>query len=320
MTLSERTEAVKVRAAELGFDACGVASADPPDPEDRLGAWLAAGHHAGMAWMAATKDIRQDVRKKLPGARSVVVTARNYYAPRPEAGDGTGRVSRYAWGRDYHRVLRRPLRELARHIEEMEEGTACYRCIDSGPMLERAWAARAGVGWIGKSGLVLREGLGSWFFIGCIATTTELVPDAPVKERCGSCTACTDACPTGAIAAPGVVDSNRCISYHTIENRGSVAADLSRRFRDWVFGCDVCQDVCPWNRDAATTSEPDFLPRPGHAHPNLDELAAMDETAFREAFAGSPILRAKQAGMARNAATARANRGRAAGRRNGSAD
>jgi epoxyqueuosine reductase len=308
LTLRERTESVKARAAELGFDACGVASAaPPPDPEGRLGAWLAAGYHAGMAWMAATKDLRLDVRKKLPGAKSVVVMARNYFAPRPDAEEGTGRVSRYAWGRDYHRVLRKPLRELTHHIEGMGEGAACYCCVDSGPMLERAWAARAGLGWIGKNGLVLREGSGSWFFLACIATTVELGPDAPAPERCGSCSACIEACPTEAIVAPRVVDSNRCISYHTIENKGDVPAGLSRHFGDWVFGCDVCQEVCPWNRDAKPTSDPDFLPRPGHAHPKLDTLTAMDEAAFKGKFAGSPIIRAKHAGMARNAAIARAN-------------
>jgi epoxyqueuosine reductase len=295
-----RAQGVKSSAAAKGFDACGIAAAAPIDPEDRLGEWLRNGYHADMDWMERTRDIRQDVQKKLPGTRSVVVVARNYYAPRPDPEEGTGKVARYAWGRDYHRVLLKPLRRLARFIETLEDGAKTYCCIDSGPVLERAWAARAGLGWIGKNSLVLRRDLGSWFFLGTILTTVELTPDSPVPDQCGSCRLCIDACPTDAIVEPGVVDSRRCISYQTIENRGEIPQELQPNFDGWVFGCDICQDVCPWNRKVTETDEIDFHPRPGHANLDPSSIAKMDEDAFREEFRGTPILRAKRNGMLRN--------------------
>jgi epoxyqueuosine reductase len=298
---------VKASATELGFDACGIAPVEEIDPQDRLGEWLGLGYHAGMAWMATTKDTRQNVQLKLPGARSVVAVARNYFAPRPEPAPGSGKVSRYAWGRDYHRVLLKPLRELARRIEASVPEARCYCCIDSGPVMEKAWAVRAGLGWLGKNSLVLRRDLGSWFFLGVILTTAELTPDSPASDQCGRCRLCVDACPTNAIVQPHVVDSRRCISYHTIENRGEIPAGIARNLDDWVFGCDICQDVCPWNRRVETTTQDDFHPRPGHANPDLAALASMDEEGFRSTFAGSPIMRAKHSGMRRNAVHALEN-------------
>jgi epoxyqueuosine reductase len=173
--------------------------------------------------------------------------------------------------------------------------------------MEKLWAARAGLGWIGKNSLILRRDLGSWFFLGTILTTAELEPDAPVADQCGSCTLCVDACPTSAIVAPRLVDSNRCISYHTIENRGEVPAELAKRFGDWVFGCDVCQEVCPWNRRVPETSERDFLPRGDRANPSLERVLSMSEEVFRGEFAGTPLLRAKYAGFMRNARIAQEN-------------
>ncbi len=302
----------KDRARALGFDAYGIAAAgEPPDPEDRLGAWLEQGHHADMAWMARTAAVRREARAKLRGARSVVVVARNYYADRPQAGTGSGKVSRYAWGRDYHKVLRKPLIELARHIESLEPGARTYASVDTGPVLERAWAQRAGVGAIGKHSLALRRDMGSWFFLGTVLTTVELEPDAPAEDICGTCRLCIDACPTSAIVEPRVVDSKRCISYQTIENRGEIPGDLHSKHGDWVFGCDVCQEVCPWNRFATTATEENFLPRAGHANPDLDALLALDEESFDAEFAGTAIRRAKYAGMMRNAAIAKANQTRA---------
>jgi len=298
---------VKAQAAALGFDACGIAEAEDVDPEDRLGAWLAAGRHAGMTWMARTKQVRQDPRLKVPGARSVIVVARNYYAARPEPPDGCGRVSRYAWGRDYHRVLRKPLRALAGFLSTLDAGAQSYCCVDTGPVLERAWAARAGIGWIGKNGLVLRRDLGSWLFLGVIVTTIELAADPPVADRCGACTRCIEACPTQAIVAPGIVDSRRCIAYHTIENAGEVPSELRTHFGNWVFGCDVCQEVCPWNRFARKSTEKDFFPRAGHANPDLTAFEEMDEDRFNQRFAGSPLRRAGFGVMRRNVQIARQN-------------
>ena len=300
-SVQSNTIAVKEHAAALGFDACGVAAAGAIDPEDRLGAWLARGFHADMDWMARNADVRRDIQRKLPGTRSVVVVARDYYGPRRPTPPGFGRVARYAWGRDYHRVLAKPLRALAGFIEGRVPGSRCYRSLDTGPVLERAWAERAGIGWIGKNGLVLRRDFGSWFFLGVVLTTATLSPDAPVADRCGTCRACIDACPTGAIVAPRVVDARKCIAYHTVENRGVIPARLCERFDNWVFGCDVCQEVCPWNRFARETTEADFRPRPNQAVLRLDEVCAMDEPTFRTRFEGTPIRRTTLEGLRRNA-------------------
>lgn len=302
-----RTETVKAKAIELGFDDCGIARAGNVDPEDRLGKWLDKGYHADMAWLANSKEIRQDVRLKLPAARSVVVVTKNYWNPRPPEKPGTGRIARYAWGRDYHRVLRPPLRKLAEFIGSLDQNAAQYSAIDSGPILERAWAAKAGLGWIGKNSLLLRKQGGSWSFLAVILTTVDLVPDAPAPEHCGSCTACIDSCPTNAIVDTGIVDARRCISYHTIENRAEIPPEIAPRMDDWIFGCDICQEVCPWSRFATPSNQTDFKPRDKHAHPQLNDLLNMNEESFRLQFEGSPILRAKYPGMMRNARIARQN-------------
>ncbi len=307
MTPRERTEHIKSSASDLRFDSCGIANAGPIDSEGRLDMWLASGFQGTMAWMQRTRDIRLDVQQKLPGTRSVVVVARSYYADRPEADPGTGRVSRYAWGRDYHRALRKPLRALADTIESFSPDARTYCSIDSGPVMEKAWATRAGIGWLGKNTLVLRRDLGSWFFLATILTNVELEADEPVADQCGGCTLCLDACPTNALVEPRVLDSNKCISYQTIENRGDVPKDIASNHGDWVFGCDICQEVCPWNRAPAITDEADFHPREGHANPDLDALTQMDDAAFLESFAGTPIRRAKRAGMQRNADIAGTN-------------
>jgi epoxyqueuosine reductase len=254
-----------------------------------------------MVWMGTTKAIRQDPRLKLPGARSVVVVARNYYQPDPESPSGSGKVARYARGRDYHKVLKKPLIALARFLDDFGVEQPSYAAVDSGPVMERAWAERAGLGWIGKNSLVLRRDIGSWFFLGTIITEVALVPDAPLPSHCGTCRACLDACPTEAFVAEGVVDARKCIAYHTIENRGEIPDEVGRNMEGWVFGCDICQEVCPWNRFARPTSEGDFAPRPGQAHPDLETLIAIDEAAFNERFAGTPIRRARHSGMQRNA-------------------
>ena len=292
---------VKARAKELGFDACGIAAVEPIDPEDRLGQWLAAGYHADMDWMARTKAIRQDVTQRLPGARSVVVVARNYYHEGREPAPGAGKVARYAWGRDYHKVLKKPLHRLGETVKSLGEEIACDFSIDAQPYLERAWAERAGVGWVGKNSLVLNREQGSYFFLALLATTLELEPDSPTESHCGTCTACIDACPTDAFVADQVVDSGRCISYQTIENRRTIPNNVSDNLSGWIFGCDICQEVCPWNRFSVETDEPDFAEREGAAYPLLDELLSMSESEFDEHYAGSPIRRTKHAGIQRNA-------------------
>lgn len=315
-----RALAVKAEAARQGLEACAIAEAAPPDPGGALAAWLAEGFHADMHWMAETAAIRTSPELRLPGAQSVVTLARLYRAPRPEPTLGPeptvgseptvgprGQVSCYAWGRDYHRALKKPVRRLARFIDAIEPGARSIGSIDSAPVLEKVWAARAGLGWIGKNSLLIRPDLGSYLFLATVMTTVRLAPDAPQPDRCGSCRACIDACPTGAILDGARVDARRCIAYHTIENRGHVPPDLAARFGDWVFGCDICQEVCPWNRKAPETADPDFHPRPGCANPLLSDLIAIDEETFRERFTGSPIMRAKAEGMRRNARIAAEN-------------
>lgn len=304
---ASRAEAVKEHAAALGFDACGIAEAGNIDPLDRLGAWLARGFHADMAWLARNTDVRRDVARWLPEARSVVVAARNYYQPDLPKNTEAGRVARYAWGRDYHRVMKKPMRQLGDFLVALNPETASCISIDSAPVLERSWAAKAGVGWIGKNSLSIRRGLGSWFFLGVIATTLPLRPDTPAKSYCGDCSACINACPTRAIVSPGVVDARRCIAYHTIENRGEIPSFVQDAMGEWVFGCDLCQEVCPWNRAVAPATEPDFRPRPGVAAPRLDDLIDMEEADFTKRFQGTPVMRAKYAGMRRNARIALKN-------------
>lgn len=296
----------------VGFDRVGIACAGETPMVERFDAWIAAGHQAEMTWIEAAADRRRDPRRVVEGARSIIVAARGYHHPRPEPpgepGAAVGRVSCYAWGRDYHKVLGRMLRRLVAELTQQFPAESFYWCVDTGPVQERAWAAAAGIGWIGKNSLVLSRSHGSYLFLGAVVTTLALDPDTPAADHCGTCTLCLDACPTLAIVAPRVVDARRCISYHTIENRGAVPADQAGSFGDWVFGCDVCQEVCPWNSTVPTSAEPDFAPRPGNAWLDLDAAEALSEDDFARRFEGSPIRRAKRAGLARNAHIARRNR------------
>jgi len=294
-------------ARTLGFDACGVAAVDGAHTGDCLDRWLALGYHADMDWIAASRAARKDVRARVQDARSVVVVAANYYAPDPPRATKTGIVARYARGKDYHRALKKPLIRLARFIDTLAPGSRSYASIDSGPVLERTWAARAGVGWVGKNSLILRRDLGSYFFLATVITAADLAPSDPVADHCGSCRACMDACPTDAIVEDRVVDANRCISYQTIENRGEIPEDIARKHGDWVFGCDICQEVCPWNRKAPNSTWDVLTGRPEIAFPSLTELAEIDDATFKEMFAGTPVRRAKGAGMRQNAQIALAN-------------
>jgi epoxyqueuosine reductase len=291
------TESVKALALELGFDLVATGPADPPEHGAALRRWVEAGHAATMGYLARRLEERLDPRRVLPGARSVLCVALNYYQGEPA--DASWRpVARYAWGRDYHDVIAPRLERLAAHLAEAG-GARSRGYVDTGPVLERDLAARAGLGWVGKNTMLLHPRLGSWFFLGVLLTTAELARDAPLADRCGSCRACLDACPTGAFVAPYVLDARRCISYLTIEHRGDIDPDLQPAMAGWQFGCDICQDVCPWNRKAPTTAQAEFVPEA--AYPGAEAVSAMDDADFRRHFAGTPILRAKAAGMRRNA-------------------
>lgn len=303
---------VKSYAKVLGWDACAIADATKTVPDNRLQDWLGRGFHADMDWIKRTESLRADVQKKLPGTQSVVVVARSYYyGDLPTPPDDVGKIARYALGKDYHKVLKKPLIELAAFIEELgneiDTEVKTYVSVDSGPVLERAWAERAGLGWTGKNSLILRRDMGSWFLLGAILTTLPLTSDNPMENHCGSCRACIEACPTDAIVQEGVVDSNKCISYHTIENRGEIPVEIQKNTGSWVFGCDICQEVCPWNRFAKEGTHPSLKPRNETTYPLLDDLIHSDEETFNKRFAGTPVRRAKHYGMVRNAKIALKN-------------
>jgi epoxyqueuosine reductase len=309
----ELTRALKVQATALGFHKVAIAAAAPLE-RDRaaLAAWIRGDRHATMAWMARDPDKRSDPEAMLPGCKSVIALAVNYgpgdaaFAPRP----GAARVARYAQGRDYHKVVGRKLKELAAWLTT-ESGAASRTFVDTGPVLERAWAERAGLGWIGKNANLLTRDLGSWILLGEVLTCAALEADAgPHEDFCGTCTACLDACPTQAITSPGVVDSNACISYWTIEHRGAIPNARREGLGDWIFGCDVCQDVCPWNTSFAKPATDDpFARREDLSGLDPAEILGLDEAAFRARYSGTSLMRARWDGMRRNACVVLGNRG-----------
>jgi epoxyqueuosine reductase len=299
-------EAVKARARELGFDAVAIGPATAPDHAADYDRWLEAGHAGTMSYLARGRDDRVDPARLLPGARSVVAVALSYNPGADDPPEWAG-VARYARGRDYHDVMRPRLHDLATMIDTL--GTATHRsrvAVDTSAVLERDLAARAGLGWIGKNTNLMSEALGSYVFIGIVLTTADLAVDAPVAERCGTCTACLDACPTAAFVGPYVLDARRCVSYLTIEHRGAIDDALWRPTGEWLFGCDMCQQVCPWNRKAQPSRERTF--RPARDADTAETLLALDEVAFRERFRGSAMKRAKLGGLRRNAALVLARR------------
>jgi epoxyqueuosine reductase len=313
MTPETLTRALRERAHEQGFDACAVAEARRLD---RAGAaletWLARGRQAGMHWMEREPAQRADPGRLLPGCRRVVVLAANYWPsePRQRASGAPARVARYARGRDYHKVLSRRAGALARWLDETA-GSTSRACVDTAPVLERAWAERAGLGWIGKNANLLTRELGSWLLLGEVLTTAVLEPDpGPHVNHCGTCTACLDACPTQAIVADGIVDANRCIAYWTIEHRGSTPVERRAGSGEWIFGCDVCQDVCPWNRSFAQADDSDpFERRADLRGLDPEEILGLDEAEFRRRYSGTALMRAKWVGMRRNACVVLGNRG-----------
>jgi epoxyqueuosine reductase len=301
------TETVKDRARALGFDLVGIAQAQAlPRDGARLAAWLAEDKQAGMAWMAREPEKRADPQALLPGCRSVIALAASYWPGEESARvpEGKARVALYARGRDYHRVLGEAARTLAGWLEK-ESGVPARACVDTLPVLERAWAERAGLGWIGKNANLLSRTHGSWLMLAEVLSAAALTPDpGPHADFCGTCTACLDACPTQAIESPGVVDAQLCIAYWTIEHRGPVPEERRAGNGEWIFGCDVCQEVCPWNATFArgpTRQAPPFGAREDLRGLDPVEILGMDEATFRGRYSGTPLMRAKWEGMRRNA-------------------
>jgi epoxyqueuosine reductase len=300
----------KALALELGFDLAGVASPQAPRELSFFADWVGRGYAGEMAYLTSQVARRSDLRVAFPWARSVLCVALQYDtspAYSTDAPADRGWIARYAWGDDYHDVMKAMLDRLVERIT-LENGPFTARAyVDTGPIAERAYAAAAGIGAWGKNTCLLHPDHGSWFFLGEIVTDLDLLPDAPRADMCGSCTACLDACPTGALPAPYMLDATRCISYLTIEVKGSIPEDRRAGLGRHVFGCDICQDVCPWNRKRREHGGTPFEARPGLAAPDFEDLAALDDEAFRERFRKSPLKRAKRRGLLRNVAVALGN-------------
>jgi epoxyqueuosine reductase len=303
----ELSRLIKQRALAEGFEKAGIVRAEPFDKErDQLLEWLRRDYHANMSWMARDLETRTEPRKLFPDARSVLVVAKNYYTPSKHADDSaTGKVSRYAWGDDYHEVVGSRLRSLLSWIKTEIPGAEGRVCVDIQPMMDKAWAVRAGLGWIGKHTNLITPEYGSWVFVGELLLNIDLDYDSePIDDHCGSCTLCIDACPTQAISEPYVVNSNLCISYATIELRqAEIPSPVGEHLEGWLYGCDICQDVCPWNRFEQTTDEPRFQPREGNINIPLTEALELTPETYAARFRGSAMKRAKLSGLQRNART-----------------
>jgi epoxyqueuosine reductase len=302
-TEANLTDRVKQKALTLGFHKVGIARVDDfSDAPVTLRSWLNQGYHADMDWMENPK--RQDIRQMMPEVQSVLCLALNYYAPNPRPeGKAYAKISRYAWGRDYHKVLPKRLKALAIWLQQQGEGILARYVADTAPVQDKVWAERSGIGWIAKNGNVITRKYGSWVFLGEILTNLQLTADRPHTAHCGTCTRCIEACPTGAIVQPHVVDANRCLAYHTIENRAEVLPTaIAAQMNGWVAGCDICQDVCPWNqRFAQPTDVTEFHPHPWNVAPTLTELAEISDQEYDRRFIGSAIRRIKPKMLRRNA-------------------
>jgi len=308
---------IRQEAIALGFDAVGISSVARSHSAtllDRLEEWLARRYHGTMAWLARDPSRRADPTVVLPDCRSIVSVGLNYdTGHRATEGPGFGRIARYAWGRDYHRTLGERLTHLESRIKALAPKAETRVYVDTGPIMEKAWAQRAGLGWIGKHSNLVSTQHGSWLLLGEVLTTLDLTPDEPATDLCGSCRLCIQACPTGAIVEPYVVDAQRCISYLTIEFRGAedlIAQETRQRMGNHIFGCDDCLDVCPFNLQAEGKADEAFSPTPVSLAPRLSELAELTDEAFTEQFRDSPIRRAKRNGLLRNVAIAQQNEAR----------
>ncbi len=299
----ELTQKIKSFALENGFDLVGVSGAVLPEAHEKsLLSWIENGHAGGMAYMVRDGGKRAHPEKSLPSARSAISLAVNYYRPEDtRPAEAAGKVARYAYGRDYHKVIEKKLKKLCRFVSDAGgPGTEAKFYVDTGPLLEKAFAQQAGLGFFGKNTNIITKKFGSWVFLASIITNLRLEPDAPHAGSCGSCRLCIEACPTDALIGNYTLDARRCISYLTIESRDAIPEDLRERVGEWVFGCDVCQQVCPYNGRPKETAEPEFLQKRAGTWIGREEVGAMDEEVFARRFQGSPVKRAKLAGMKRN--------------------
>ena len=311
-TPEQLAQTIKEEAHRLGFELVGISPVTDPPHEQSFADWLREGYGGEMAYLTRTEQARRHPETWLPWARSVVSVAMNYYTPFPrethQAGVPRGWISRYAWGEDYHTIMEGRLDALLGWIRNtVGEEVQGKVYVDTGPVLERESSGRAGIGWIGKNTLLISPKQGSWFFLGELFLSLELPPDRPIRDRCGSCDLCLTACPTDAFVGPYRLDARRCISYLTIELKGSIPAQMRPLIGNHVFGCDICQEVCPYNVNIEASKAPAFQPREGLHAPELIPLLALDEEQFRSRFKGSPIRRPKRRGFLRNVAVALGN-------------
>ena len=298
---SRYSHLIKASASRLGFSYCGISKAGFLEDEAyHLEEWLRRGYHGKMTYMENHFDKRLDPAKLVPGARSVVSLIYNYYPESDLAKEGALKIAKYAYGEDYHFVIKDKLKALLAVIREEAGDISGRAFVDSAPVLERVWAARSGIGWVGKNSLLLNRDMGSFFFLAELILDLELEYDGPAKDYCGTCTACMDACPTDAIVEPYVVDGSKCISYFTIELKDEIPGEQKGRFNDWIFGCDICQDVCPWNRFARPHNEARFNPSPELASMTKDEWLEITSDIFQKVFKESAVRRTKLEGLKRN--------------------
>lgn len=301
MTLSKNTQLIKAEAKRLGFDYCGISKAAFLEEEaPRLENWLNNNMHGQMSYMENHFDKRLDPRLLVPGAKSVVSLLLNYYTAEKQEDETAPKISKYAYGSDYHVVIKEKLNQLLLFIQANIGEIDGRVFVDSAPVLDKAWAKKSGLGWIGKNSNLINKGSGSFYFIAELIIDLELEYDGPVKDYCGSCTRCIDACPTDAIIAPYVVDGSKCISYFTIELKENIPSDVSGKLDNWVFGCDVCQDVCPWNRFAKNHSEQHFKPAGELLQMTKEDWYDLTEETFKKVFKGSAVKRTKFSGLKRN--------------------
>ena len=301
MTLKEKSDIIKSTSSELGFIGCGISRVVFLDTEaSRLKSWIEQGLHGSMEYLRQNFDKRLDPEKMVPGARSMISVLMNYATNQKQKDPEAPVLSKYAYGEDYHFVMKRKLKELLTIIQNKLGSFNGRIFVDSAPVLERVWAARSGLGWIGKHSLLLNRTHGSFFFIGELVVDIELAYDTSTKDYCGDCTRCIDACPTGAIIRPHVVDGSRCISYFTIEHNNGIPEQYRGQFKNRVFGCDICQDVCPWNLNAIPHQTREFLPQKGLLDKTWEEWYQITEEEYRQLFRKSAVKRAKFKGLRRN--------------------
>lgn len=303
MTGQELRKKITTRSRELGIDLIGFAQAGDLRPEsDRLRSWLSSGYNGSMGWIGRNEERRCDPALVLPGVKTIISAGVNYYTPaKHENRPGTGKVSRYAWGDDYHAIVEDRLKRLLAYIVSLDPTIRGKVYTDTGPIMEKAWAQRAGIGWQGKHTNLISQEYGSWIFLGEILLTMEIEPDVAETDHCGNCILCIEACPTDAITEPYVLDATLCLSYLTIEHRGEISDGLKGQFEGWLYGCDICQDVCPWNSNATESGEKRFAPRAGNVERELDVVLSMGDEQFAREFKGSPVKRTKLSGLKRNA-------------------